>query len=176
MRRSKTFPLALCAILSALALAVLYLSCLTPTGRWALVAVAGLFPVAAVISLNWGGGAAVWAVAGLLGLLLLPDKLNALLFALFFGPYGVVKSLLERKLPRWAALVGKLVFFNAVLAVVFFAFAKLLLPTLPEWLSDRSWLVFLLGSGVFVVYDFGLTKLIAFYVQRMGKDLHKHGI
>lgn len=176
MRQSKTFPLALCAILSALALAILYLSCLAPTGRWALVAVAGLMPVAAVISLNWGGGAAVWVAAGLLGLLLLPDKLNAFLFALFFGPYGVVKSLLESKLPFWAALLGKLVFFNAALAVFFLAFSGLFLPVLPQWLTARSWLAFLLGSGVFLVYDFGLSKLIAFYIQRMGKDLHKHGI
>lgn len=176
MRRSKTFPMALCAIFSALALAALYLSCLTPTGRWALVAVAGLLPVAAVISLGCKGGLAVWAVAGILGLLLLPDKLNALLFALFFGPYGVVKSLLERKLPRWSALLGKLVFFNAVLAVFFLAFAKLFLPVLPEWLMTRAWLGFVLGSAVFVVYDFGLTKLIAFYVRRMGKNLYQHGV
>lgn len=176
MRKSKTFPLALCAILSALALAVLYLSCLTPAGRWAMVAVAGLLPVAAVISLGAPGGAAVWVVVGLLGLLLLPDKLNALLFALFFGPYGVAKSLLERKLPFWAALLGKLAFFNAILAVFFLAFSKLFFPVLPAWLATRSWLVFLLGSIVFVVYDLGLSKLIAFYIQRMGKGLHKHGI
>ena len=176
MKTGKTFSLTLGAILSALSLAVLYLSCLAPTGRWGLVAGAGLFPVAAVISLGCRGGLAVWAVAGLLGLLLLPDKLNALLFALFFGPYGVAKSLLERKLPRWAAYLGKLAFFNAVLAVFSLALAQLFFPVLPQWLAQRGWLVFPLGSAVFLVYDLGLTRLIAFYVQHVGKHPRGHGI
>ncbi len=173
-RRSKTFPLALGAILSALALGALWLSVLAPTGRWGLVAVAGLFPVAAVISLGWQGGLAVWAAAGLLGLLLLPDKLNGLLFVLFFGLYPVVKSFLERKTPRWLSLLGKLAFFNAAAAVLVLAFGGLFLPALPWDLTGRVYLVFLLGSAVFLVYDFGLTKLISFYIQRLGKTLGKY--
>lgn len=174
-RRSKTFPIALGAILSALALGALWLSVLAPTGRWGLVAVAGLFPVAAVISLGWQVGLAVWAVAGLLGLLLLPDKLNGLLFSLFFGLYPVVKSLLERKTPRWLSVLGKLAFFNAAAGVLVWGFGGLFLPALPWDLTGRIYLVFLLGSAVFLVYDFGLTKLIAFYIQRMGKTLGKYG-
>ncbi len=173
-RRSKTFPLALGAILSALALGALWLSVLAPTGRWGLVAVAGLFPVAAVISLGWQGGLAVWAVAGILGLLLLPDKLNALLFVLFFGLYPVVKSILERKAPRRLSLLGKLLFFNAAVAVLVLAFGGLFLPALPWDLTGRMYLIFLLGSVVFLVYDFGLTKLISFYIQRLGKTLGKY--
>lgn len=172
-RRGKTYSLALGAMLSALALGTLALSAVAPTMRWGLVAVAGLFPVAAVLSLGLRGGLAVWAVAGSLGLLMVPDKLNALLFLLFFGLYGVVKSLLERRLPRWPAVVCKLVFFNAVAGALLLAFDRLFLPVLPAILQERLYLLFLLGSVVFLVYDLGLSKLIAFYVQRMGKALFR---
>ena len=168
-QRKRAIFITIPAILSALGVLVLYFSALVPSGRWALVAVAGLLPAAAVITVGLWGGAACYAVTGLLGLLLIPDRLNALLYLLFFGIYPGIKSLLERLRPIWLGFLGKLAFFNAVLTVFALAFSGLFLPALPSLLGDRMWLLYLAGNAVFLVYDFGFTKLVSFYGQRLEK-------
>lgn len=168
-QKKRAISITIPAILAGVGLLLLYLSALAPSGRWAVVAVAGLLTAAAVITVGLWGGLACYAVTGLLGLLLVPDRLNVLLYLLFFGIYPVIKSLLERICPQWLGFLGKLAFFNGVLTVFFFAFSALFLPALPEALTDRSWLLYLAGNVVFIVYDFGFTKLISFYGERLSK-------
>ena len=76
---------ALVGVLSALSLVFLYASALVPTGQMGVVAVAGLLVAAAVVSGGLSAGFLCYGATGLLGLLLLPDKANALLYLLFFG-------------------------------------------------------------------------------------------
>ena len=61
-------------ILAAGSLAVLWLASVTPTGQLGVTAVAGLFPVGAVLAAGRTAGYLCWAAASILGLLLLPDK------------------------------------------------------------------------------------------------------
>lgn len=149
---------ALVGILSAGSLVFLWLASLTPSGRLGLDAVAGLFPVAAVLWAGRGAGCLCWAASGILGLIMLPDKGVALLYLAFFGLYPVLKSRLEQ-FNVWVTWLCKLSYFNAILAVFWFLLRALFLPGVPEWLS-ASWMVFLLGDVVFIVYDIGLTRLI----------------
>ena len=87
---------ALVGVLSALSLVFLYASALVPTGQMGVVAVAGLMVAAAVVSGGLSAGFLCYGATGLLGLLLLPDKANALLYLLFFGLWPILKSLIER--------------------------------------------------------------------------------
>ena len=87
---------ALVGVLAALSLIALYLSAVSPTARMGIVAIAGLFPAGAVVSAGLKAGFFCYGAAGLLGLLLVPDKANALLYLLFFGLWPMLKSLLER--------------------------------------------------------------------------------
>ncbi|MCI6257057.1 MAG: hypothetical protein MR648_10720 [Clostridiales bacterium] len=164
---------ALTAVLAALSLALLYLAAAAPSGRLGLTALAGLVPAAAVVSC--GGprsGLLCCAAAGVLGLLLSPNKSCAVLYLLFFGPYSVVKSLAERLRSRWAGLFCKLGFFNLALTVLWFGLRGLIAPMLPGAL-DRSWLVYLAGNLVFVLYDAGFSQVIAFYIARIDRNLRK---
>ncbi len=168
----KASNVALCGVLSALSLVFLFLSVLTPTGRIGLVAVAGLFPVAAVVSAGLPAGFFCWGASSLLALLLLPTKANAILFLLFFGLYPVAKSIIERlhRLPlEWLC---KLVFFNAVFSLCWFLLRELLLLSVPDALASQ-WLLYPLGNVVFVLYDFGMSKLIGFYIARVDRVLRK---
>lgn len=172
-RNQSAGRIAITAMLTALSLILLYVSAFLPTGRMGVVAAAGLLPAAAVVSGGLSAGALCWAGTGLLGLLLLPDKGNALLYLLFFGIYPLVKCLVERlrKLPLEILL--KLVFFNAVFSVFWFGLRAVFLSALP--LPELAhWLVYLLGNIVFLVYDFGFSKLIDVYVQRVDKVLKKN--
>ena len=174
MRRTRgAGSIALAALLAALALVVLYLSVLAPTGRMGLVAVAGLLPAAAVVSGGLSVGALCYGGTALLALFLLPDKGNALLYLLFFGPYPLVKSAAEQ-LRRPAELAVKLLFFNVMLTVFRFGLTAVFLPALPPAAADAVlWVLYPAGNVVFLAYDFGFTKLIAFYTVRVDQVLRR---
>ncbi len=157
---------ALGGVLAALSLLLLYISAVMPTGALGMVAVAGLVPAAAVVSGGLATGFLCYAAAGLLGLFLLPNKGCAVLYLLFFGLYPMVKSLIERLRRLGAEYALKLVFFNAVLAVTLVCFSGLLFPMLPAFLQSVL-PVFAAGNLVFLLYDYGFSKLITFYAARI---------
>lgn len=164
--------IALVGVLAALSLIVLYLSAVSPAAQLGIVAIAGVFPAGAVVSAGLGAGFFCYGAAGLLGLLLVPDKANALLYLLFFGLWPMLKSLLERLPGRPAEWAGKLAVFNAALTLCWFGLKALFLPFLPSALT-AAWMVYAAGNVAFVIYDIGFSKLIAFYVARVDKVLRK---
>lgn len=174
MRQGKVFQrVAMPAMLAALSLVVLYLASLAPSGRWGLAALAGIAPGLAVVSGGLASGFLTYGAAALLGLLLVPDKGLALLFLLLFGLYPPLKSLMERPKNRLAQYGCKLVYFNVVLTVFCLVLSGLFMPMLPDLLQNALWLCYLGGNAVFLAYDFGLTKLLWFYAQRIDKAISK---
>ena len=153
--------------MAAGSLALLWLACAAPSGRIGLTAAAGLFPVAATLYAGRRAGYLCWAAASLLGLLLLPDKGIALLFAAFLGLYPVVKGrleTLERRTVEWGL---KLSWFELTLTLFWFVLEDLL--GAPEWLGGSALLVYGLGSVVFVAYDIGLSRLISLLRVRLSR-------
>lgn len=165
--------IALGGILGAGSIVLLYFAGVVPSGRLGFAAAAGLFPMVGVLAAGRFTGILCWAVSGLVGLILLPDKGITILYLLFLGLYPVVKSWIEflRKLPlEWAL---KLVYFNLCLTIVWFLGNSLLLPSLPLWLSQNILLVYLAGNVVFVIYDIGLSRLIALLQTRLGPGFRR---
>lgn len=104
--------------------------------------------------------------SGVLGLLLTPEKGRAPC-TWSFRLYPVVKARLEsmdRRVAEWAL---KLVYFNGVLTLFWFLFRQLLFPTLPAWLGGGLPVLYGLGNLVFVLYDVGLSRLIALLLRRL---------
>ncbi len=164
---------ALGGVLAALSLLLLYGAALLPSGRIGMVAVAGLVPAAGGGSGGLAAGFLCYGAAGLLGLLLLPDKGCALLYVIFFGLYPMVKSAVERLRRLPLELLLKLAFFNGALTVALFGFSTLLFPLLPEFLHSPL-PVFLAGNVGFLIYDYGFSKLITFYAARIRGAARKH--
>ena len=77
--RESASRVSLVGMLTALSLAFLYLSAISPTGRLGIVAIAGVFPAGAVVSAGLGAGFFCYGATGILGMLLLPDKSSAVL-------------------------------------------------------------------------------------------------
>ena len=152
---------ALGGVLAAGSLVFLWIASLTPSGRLGLTAVAGLFPMAAVLAAGRSAGYLCWAASGLLGFFLLPDKGVSLLYLAFLGLYPIVKSRIESIRRLSVEWLLKLVFFDLALTLFWFFFRELFLPDPPLWLADNLLLVYLLGNLVFVLYDVGLSRLIA---------------
>lgn len=159
--------IALGGILAAGSLVVLYLACIAPSGRFGLAALAGLFPVAGVLAAGRTVGYLCWFAAGVLGLILLPEKGIPLLYLLFFGLYPVVKSRIESIRRQSVECLLKLICFNMALTVSWFALRAMIMPAPPAWLVNNLALLYLGGNLVFLAYDFGLSKLIAVLQTRL---------
>ena len=171
-RKSKAVQVAYPAILGALAVVLVYLACLAPTGQWGIVAAAGLLPAAAVVSVGLKAGFLCWAGAAILALLLAPDKFCALLFAVLFGLYPMVKSLAEGLRKKPVEYLLKLVFFNAAFTVLYLTMAAAMLGSLPEILGSSVWVLYLAANAVFLAYDYGFGKLIGVYIARVQRAVH----
>ena len=167
--RAKRTGTALGGVMSAGSVVLLWLACVAPSGRLGLTAAAGLFPMAAAMYAGRVAGYLCWAAAALLGLLMLPDKGVALLFAAFLGLYPVVKGRIEtigRLSVEWGL---KLSWFELTLTLFWFVLQELLLPQAPDWLADNAVLLYLGGSLVFIIYDIGLSRLITLLRIRLNR-------
>jgi len=164
-RNQGTRRLAAASVLSALGVLLLALGAFVEVLDLSMAALASLLVVLAVIELGGKYPYLIYAVTAVLGLLLLPNKTPAVLYTLFAGFYPIVKAGLERKLSRVLAWVLKLVIFNACLALAAFVAVKLVLPDAALILS-YWWLLPIVGTPIFVIYDIALTRLISTYIQR----------
>ena len=171
-RRGAAGKVAYPAILSALALILVYLGSLAPTGNWGIIAAAGLLPAAAVISVNLTAGFLCWAAAAILAFLLVPDKFCVLLFGVLFGLYPMVKSLVERLRKKPLEYVLKLAFFNAAFTVVYLTMTAAVAESLPQVLGSSVWILYGAANVVFILYDYGFSKLIALYMARIQRAIH----
>ncbi len=166
-RSSKSGRTALGGVLAAGSLAFLWGASLTPSGRLGLTAVAGLFPVAAVLTAGRGAGYLCWAASGLLGLILLPNKEVPILYLVFLGLYPVVKERIESLRRRGVEWCLKLGYFNLALTLVWMILQKIVQIALPNWLGNSGLLLYGAGNLIFVIYDIGLSKLIALMRVRL---------
>ena len=171
-RKSAASKVAYPAILSALALILVYLGSVAPSGNWGIVAAAGLLPAAAVISVGLKAGFLCWAATAILAFLLVPDKFCVLLFGALFGLYPMVKSLIEQLRKKPLEYVVKLVFFNAAFTVIYLVMSSAVAASLPEVLGSSVWMLYLAANVVFLMYDYGFSKLIALYIARVQRAIH----
>lgn len=160
------------AILSAFALILVYLGSITPTGSWGIVAAAGLLPAAAVISIGLKAGILCWAAAAILAFLLVPDKFCVLLFGVLFGLYPMVKSLVERLQKKPLEYALKLAFFNIAFTAIYLTMAAAVAASLPQVLGSSVWVLYAAANVVFIMYDYGFSKLISLYIDRVQRAIH----
>jgi len=164
--------MALAAIFTALSVVLLYFACMLPSGRLGLTAAAGFFPAATVVSCGLKAGLLCYGGSGLLALFLVSDKGLAMLYLLFFGLYPIVKGWIEKRRRLPVELCFKFAFFNLMFSLVLRVASALLLSLLPFGRASTG-LLYLLGNAVFLIYDFGLSKVICFYQKRMDQVLRK---
>ena len=162
---------------AALGLALMMLTGLIPVGTYAFPAFAGILLIAIVIEIGRGYALAVFAVTALLSFFLAADKEAAVLYAVFFGYYPIVKSVIE-KIPHKAAQYAlKLVIFNAAMIGAFYAATKLM--SVPEesftLFGIYMPLAFLaVGNAVFILYDICITRLVTLYLFKWREKLNKN--
>ena len=120
MRRRRTRRVAICALLSAMGVVILYLGALIDVLDLSVAVIASLLCVFAVIEMGGVWPWLIYAVVSVLSLVLLPQKSPAVVFALYAGYYPILKSYLER-LPRVISFVLKIAEFNLAFSALIFA-------------------------------------------------------
>ena len=164
---NKTRTITLSALFSALCVVSLYIASVLPTGQLGITALASLFVAAAVVETGLGSGVSVFIISSALSVLMVPVKTAPFLYVMFFGYYPVVKNLVERIGRVALQWLAKLIIFNASLTLAFFTLKELFIA-----FTSRSYgnaLLYIAGNAVFILFDFGYSKVILFYMERIHK-------
>ena len=166
-----TKRLTVCAMLSALGVILLWIGSMIEVVDISMAVIASLFCVFAVIEY---GGSAPWlifAVTGLLSLLLLPQKTPAVMYLLFFGYYPIIKEKLEKRSRTVAWVLKELVFNVALVAMILLSHFFMTVGETADSLLLLYVAFAVLAEIAFPVYDVALTRLISFYLYRLRKRL-----
>ena len=163
----KSGKIALGGVLAACSLTIMMLSCSLPAFRTGFIALSGLFPMIGVLIAGRTVGYLCWITSGILGMFLLPDKGNALLYLAFLGLYPVIKGQIESIRILVLEWIIKLLCFNLVFSVFWIFFQELFLTEGLILLKQYFVVVVLAGNIVFVCYDFLLSHVVALLCRRL---------
>ena len=150
----------------ALIVVLLFLSSIIEVLDYTACAICGIAVTFILVEFGTGYAVSVYFGASILGLVMIPSKVSAVLFVAFCGWYPFIKRYLERIKPPFD-IIAKLCTFNLSLSVLI-AVARFVL--LAEGLAGLT-LIFLYVAGnvTFLLYDVLITKLIWLYVHKYRK-------
>ena len=168
---------ALGGIAAALMLVILFLFSVFPSLTIAAPAVASMLMLFVVIELGKGWAVGVFAVTAILAMMLIPAKEAAVLFAVFFGYYPILKQVLEKHIRlRAVEWIVKIILFVAIMFGAYYLMIRFMGIEFDEIDQyGKAAVPFLLGAGTiaFVAYDFCLTLFVGEYLRRWQKRFKK---
>ena len=175
-KRGAAARMALCGVLAALAVALMFLGGTVPFASIACPVLASLVLIPVYCECGWTWGLLWSAAVAALAALLAPEKEAAVLFV-FFGYYPMLRKLIGRLRVRAAAWVVKLVYVNAA---VFAAYGLMLYVFhLTAVMEDFAGMgkamlavLLVLANVTFVIYDVLIARLEIYYHVRLRPKLH----
>lgn len=168
MNVNQSARIAFCGVITALGGLLMFLTGLVPIGTYALPALAGVLPMAAVIETGPRWAWSVYAAISILSLLIVPDREAVALFILFFGYYPILKAVIERVLSKPLRVVLKLADFNLSMVAEFLIGVYLLGVPREGFLVFGvylPWVFLLAGNFVFFLYDYAVSLLVVSYCR-----------
>ena len=174
----KTFRIAFCALIAALAVVLMIITTFVPFGTYALPIFAGALLIAVVIEYNCKWALGIYLVVSILSAFLVGDKEAVVFFIALFGYYPIVKNVFESKVKnKVIVLVLKLILFN-IAAVAAFFFTSFVLSISPEEYTIFGFYVpymfLILGNVIFLLYDKALSVLVVYYVKVLSPKLFRN--
>ena len=107
----------------------------------------------------------------LISLILPLNRINVLMFVLFFGYYPVVKSLIERINRLSIEMIIKFLLFSLVAFSGIYGYTKLFSANVSEVLP--WWGVAFVAVLFFGIFDYALSMLLAYYVNKIRPRIKK---
>ena len=162
MTKKNTKKLIIGAMLSALSVAAMLVGAFLEVLDLSVGVIASGAVIFALLELRGSYPVMIWLSSGILSLLLLPNKLPAVYFLLFFGWYPIAKLFFERLIfPLCWAL--KILCF-CVSAVSMYFIGNLIVP-IEDMIGWAAPVLLVLSVAVFVLYDIALSRIILSYVR-----------
>lgn len=162
-RHVRTKRIAVCAMLVALGVIIVWIGALLDVLELSVVVLAAMLLIPVVIEY---GGAYPWLIyagTALLSLLLMPLRMVSVVYALF-GFYPILKAYFER-LPRLVTvLLKQLYFIGSDVLTVWLSYRLVTVEELPT-----PWFLIALcaiGYGALNLLDVALTRLITLYLRK----------
>ena len=164
------------SIMSALAIVCIFGSAYLPTGRIALLAITSMCILVTVAECGVKYAWLQYAATSLLAILLIPFKFQVLLFIALLGYYPVLKLHIEKIDNLFFEWLVKILFFNALLVVVYFIFKYFLLQYVSfgaifDIIISNTWIVILSSEIIFILYDYLLSFFAHYYKEIISKRL-----
>lgn len=169
VRRLRVKRLTVCAMLSALGVTLAYLGSLVELLDLCTAAFCAMLVIPVVIEYEKGYPWGIYAATSVLSLLLLPNKLPAVVY-LLFGYYPIVKAYLERMRPLWCRLLKELLYVAVTVAVLLASDLLVGTEVMPPWYHVT---VFALAIVTLNIFDVALTRLITLYVMKYRPRISK---
>lgn len=174
-RRTDARLIALCGVLAALAVALMFLGGAVPFASIACPVLASLvlIPVYCECGKKWG---LLWYLAvSILSVLLAPEKEAAILFV-FFGYYPMLRKYIGRLRSKVLKYLIKLVYVNAavVAAYTLMLFVFHLNGVVEDFAGIGNFMLaalFILTNVTFIVYDILISRLEIFYHIKLRRKL-----
>lgn len=159
--RKKTKKLTVSAMLAALSVVVMLAGSIIEVMDLSVAALASFAVIFAILELGGAYPYMIFASVSILGMLLLPSKLPALYYLLFFGWYPLVKYPLER-LNVWLSQILKAGAF--ALSVTAITLVSIYVAGMEDAIPLNVW-VYVLCIPVFAIYDIALTRVTLTYLR-----------
>ena len=159
----KAKDIALGGILTSISLIILYFSSILPINTLTILTLASCIIPVAIIQSSIKVGLVVYGATSLLGILFLPTNI-IVAYIVFFGIYGVIKHFIEKFNNLLKEIVCKLITFNLCLAIGY-GILRLLLGNIQ--IAIHPLLLILIAQIAFLIYDYALTLIITFYLNRI---------
>jgi len=100
----------------------------------------------------------VYLASSILGYFILPVKSVWMLYAILFGPYGIVKYFTERLRNAPIEIICKLIYFNLLTFLTYYLY-KIFFA--PNFVLPYNILLIIIGAQIaFYIFDFALTVFI----------------
>ena len=155
-------------VLLALSLCTLYVASIVPGAELTLYALSSIYSAILIIETREKNGWLFFSASLVLSLMLIPNVVAVLPYALFFGPYGPMKHRIESLKKPGVEILFKLIFFNAMMGAGFLIFGELLWSNLG--LPSAPFILLVIGAQVFLLlYDKIFTLCIDYYLRRLRK-------
>lgn len=163
----KSRNIALGGVLGALCIAFLYLASYLPTSRLFLYGVSSVFSSVILIEAGHRWAWTFYGATSILGFFLIPDKMDIIPYAIFFGFYGIIKYYIEGIRLRAAQYIAKGAVFAAALVFSYILVRELFSPEFYSVLP--LWALGIAAIAVLYLYDYIYTLFVIYYEKKLRK-------
>ncbi|MEA4911709.1 MAG: hypothetical protein VB092_03720 [Oscillospiraceae bacterium] len=177
--KERTYRTAMGGLVTAAAIAVMFLGSILPFATFAAPALAALCVLYFCLEFSAGTAAVVYIAIAVLAVLLVPDKEQAFLFVCVFGFYPVIKKLVERRMNKFIGIAVKMLYFNITVCGLYYVLTRLFVleavrSEFAEYTTVMLIVMLAMGNVMFYLYDVALTRVSFLYFAKLKPRLVRH--